>query len=110
MHLEVSLIEHTFVLHLNGEFTSKTINRLETKINKLLTEHKNIVVNLSKVKHMNHDALRLLLTIAKRVTIIKRGFSIYTPHKNHLEEMEKYNLDQVLPIFKDLNEALAILP
>jgi len=94
-------------INLSGRMDIEGVSHIETKLAGMTSSpHMAIIVDMSEVPYMSSIGIRALLINAKAVG--KRGgkFVLLNPEKNVKNVLETSGIDQIIPIYNNLNEAI----
>jgi anti-anti-sigma factor len=105
---EEQLVDDVTKINLSGRMDIEGVSHIETQFADMTSApRKGIIVDLSDVPYMSSIGIRALLINAKAVA--KRGgkFILLNPEQNVKNVLETSGIDQIIPIYSDLNEAIA---
>jgi len=95
-------------INLSGRMDIEGVGQIETKFSGMSASPRMaIIVDMSEVPYMSSIGIRALIMNAKAVG--KRGgkFVLLNPEPNVKNVLETSGIDQIIPIYSDLNQAIS---
>ena len=95
-------------INLSGRMDIEGVSHIEAAFSSMTAPPRMaLIIDMSAVPYMSSIGIRALLINAKAVG--KRGgkFILLSPEQNVKNVLETSGIDQIIPIYSDLNEAIA---
>jgi anti-anti-sigma factor len=110
--MEMEILEESPALTrlaLKGRLDTDGVDRVETRLNAVLARDKDGVVDLSAVTFLASMGIRMLLVAAKMLDREGRRLVLIAPRPLVEQALRHTSLDELIPVARDLQGALALL-
>lgn len=100
-------IEHRVILRLEGRLDAASAPLLEQRINPLIQEgHYHLLLDFSRVDYLSSAGMRVLLSVAKRLSAKKGELILFSLGEEVLEVIKMAGFHKILRILPSEKEAI----